>query len=59
VKSWSFSFSFDMAGRYAKPWLQVSFTIRRTEAEIHSEELMADCTLAISGETIFKIDPLK
>jgi len=27
--------------------------------EIHNEELMADWTLAISGETIFKIDPLK
>ena len=27
--------------------------------EIHSEELMADWTLAINGETIFKIDPLK
>lgn len=27
--------------------------------EIHNEELMADWTLAINGETIFKIDPLK
>jgi len=27
--------------------------------EIHSDELMADWELAISGETIFKIDPLK
>ena len=27
--------------------------------EIHNEELMADWNLAISGETIFKIDPLK
>jgi hypothetical protein len=27
--------------------------------EIHNEELMADWQLAISGETIFKIDPLK
>ena len=27
--------------------------------EIHREELMADWALAISGETIFKIDPLK
>ena len=27
--------------------------------EIHNEELMADWSLAISGETIFKIDPLK
>ena len=27
--------------------------------EIHNEELMADWELAISGETIFKIDPLK
>lgn len=27
--------------------------------EIHQEELMADWYLAISGETIFKIDPLK
>ncbi|MEI7504673.1 MAG: DUF4160 domain-containing protein [Paludibacter sp.] len=27
--------------------------------EIHNEELMADWALAISGETIFKIDPLK
>jgi hypothetical protein len=27
--------------------------------EIHSEELFADWQLAISGETIFKIDPLK
>ena len=27
--------------------------------EIHQEELLADWELAISGETIFKIDPLK
>lgn len=27
--------------------------------EIHNEELMADWSLAIQGETIFKIDPLK
>jgi hypothetical protein len=27
--------------------------------EIHNEELIADWELAISGETIFKIDPLK
>jgi hypothetical protein len=27
--------------------------------EIHSEELLADWELAINGETIFKIDPLK
>jgi len=27
--------------------------------EIHNEELMADWELAIIGETIFKIDPLK
>lgn len=27
--------------------------------EIHNEELMADWYLAIMGETIFKIDPLK
>ncbi len=27
--------------------------------EIHWEELLADWELAISGETIFKIDPLK
>jgi hypothetical protein len=27
--------------------------------EIHQEELMADWELAINGETIFKIDPLK
>jgi hypothetical protein len=27
--------------------------------EIHREELMADWDLAVSGETIFKIDPLK
>ena len=27
--------------------------------EIHNEELMADWELANSGETIFKIDPLK
>ena len=27
--------------------------------EIHNEELMADWALAISGETIFKIEPLK
>lgn len=27
--------------------------------EIHNEELMADWNLAIRGETIFKIDPLK
>jgi hypothetical protein len=27
--------------------------------EIHNEELMADWALAISGESIFKIDPLK
>ena len=27
--------------------------------EIHREELLADWELAIKGETIFKIDPLK
>jgi hypothetical protein len=27
--------------------------------EIHQEELMADWELALKGETIFKIDPLK
>jgi len=27
--------------------------------EIHKDELMADWELAISGENIFKIDPLK
>jgi len=27
--------------------------------EIHHEELLADWELAINGETIFKIDPLK
>jgi hypothetical protein len=27
--------------------------------EIHKDELMADWELAIKGETIFKIDPLK
>ena len=27
--------------------------------EIHRDELLADWELAISGETIFKIDPLK
>ncbi|NEW82597.1 MAG: DUF4160 domain-containing protein [Mariniphaga sp.] len=27
--------------------------------EIHNEELIADWQLAINGETIFKIDPLK
>jgi len=27
--------------------------------EIHGEELLADWELAIKGETIFKIDPLK
>jgi hypothetical protein len=27
--------------------------------EIHNEELIADWALAISGETIFKIEPLK
>jgi len=27
--------------------------------EIHKDELQADWELAISGETIFKIDPLK
>ena len=27
--------------------------------EIHNEELIADWQLAITGETIFKIDPLK
>lgn len=27
--------------------------------EIHKEDLMADWELAISGETVFKIDPLK
>ena len=27
--------------------------------EIHNDELLADWQLAISGETIFKIDPLK
>lgn len=27
--------------------------------EIHREELMADWPLAVSGDTVFKIDPLK
>jgi hypothetical protein len=27
--------------------------------EIHAEELLADWDLAISGQRIFKIDPLK
>ncbi len=27
--------------------------------EIHAEELMADWTLAMNGESVFKIDPLK
>lgn len=27
--------------------------------EIHREELMADWELAVNGETLFKIDPLK
>ena len=27
--------------------------------EIHNDELLADWELAINGETIFKIDPLK
>ena len=27
--------------------------------EIHQEDLMADWTLAINGESVFKIDPLK
>ncbi len=27
--------------------------------EIHNEELMADWELAINGEPVFKIDPLK
>ena len=27
--------------------------------EIHNEELMADWQLAINGESVFKIDPLK
>ena len=27
--------------------------------EIHTDELIADWDLAINGETIFKIDPLK
>ena len=27
--------------------------------EIHQEELMADWTLAVNGEEVFKIDPLK
>ena len=27
--------------------------------EIHREELMADWQLAVSGDTVFKIDPLK
>lgn len=27
--------------------------------EIHKDELFANCELAINGETIFKIDPLK
>jgi len=27
--------------------------------EIHNDELLADWDLAICGETIFKIDPLK
>jgi hypothetical protein len=27
--------------------------------EIHNEELLADWSLAISGQTVFKIDPLK
>jgi hypothetical protein len=27
--------------------------------EIHAEELLADWDLAISGQSVFKIDPLK
>lgn len=27
--------------------------------EIHQEDLMADWTLAINGDSVFKIDPLK
>jgi len=27
--------------------------------EIHSEDLMADWSLAVNGESVFKIDPLK
>ena len=27
--------------------------------EIHNEELLADWSLAISGQTVFKIDPIK
>ena len=27
--------------------------------EIHNEELMADWDLALNGETVFKIDPLR
>lgn len=27
--------------------------------EIHQEELMADWRLAVSGQTVFRIDPLK
>lgn len=27
--------------------------------EIHNDELLADWELAVNGETIFKIDPLK
>jgi len=35
------------------------FVILQAWIEIHQEELMADWELAINGENVFKIDPLK
>ena len=35
------------------------FRLVQAWIEIHADELMADWALAIEGETIYKIDPLK
>ena len=35
------------------------FKLVQAWIEIHNDELIADWALAIAGETIFKIDPLK
>jgi hypothetical protein len=39
--------------------LFISTYIVQAWIEIHKDELMADWELAIDGENIFKIDPLK
>ena len=43
--------------KLVQAWIEI--TPKRSWPLVHNEELMADWALAISGETIFKIDPLK